>query len=40
LSKNFVFYFEIDGPATEVRIRAIFVGGIDRRQQIVDRLRN
>jgi toxin ParE1/3/4 len=37
-NKNFVFYFEIDEPSSEVRILAIFFGGADHRRQIVDRL--
>lgn len=38
--KNFIFYFEVDEPSSEVRILAIFFGGLDHRQQIMDRLRN
>jgi plasmid stabilization system protein ParE len=38
-SKRFVFYFEIDQPRSEVRILAVFFGGVDHRQQILDRLR-
>lgn len=37
--KNFIFYFEIDEPSSEVRILAAFFGGADHRRQIVDRLR-
>lgn len=39
-SGNFIFYFEIDDAAPEVRILAVFFGGIDRRRQIVERLRS
>ena len=39
-SRNFVFYFEIDEPSSEVRILAAFFGGADHRRQIVDRLRH
>jgi plasmid stabilization system protein ParE len=39
-NKSFVFYFEIDEMASEVRIFAVFFGGVDHRQQIMDRLRN
>lgn len=38
-SKRFIFYFEIDEPFSEVRILAVFFGGVDHRQQILDRLR-
>jgi plasmid stabilization system protein ParE len=38
--KRFVFYFEIDALSFEVRILAIFFGGVDHRRQIMDRLRN
>lgn len=38
--KNFIFYFEVDDPSLEVRILAIFFGGVDHRQQILDRLQN
>ncbi len=38
-SRNFITYFEVDDPALEVRILAIFFGGVDHRQQIMDRLR-
>jgi plasmid stabilization system protein ParE len=38
-NKRFVFYFEIDEPLSEVRILAVFFGGMDHRQQILDRLR-
>ena len=37
-SKKFIFYFEIDGPLSEVRILAVFFGGVDHRRQILDRL--
>jgi plasmid stabilization system protein ParE len=39
-NKNFIFYFEVDDPSSEVSILAIFFGGADHRQQIMDRLRN
>lgn len=38
-SKKFIFYFEIDEQFSEVRILAVFFGGIDHRRQILDRLR-
>ena len=37
--RRFIFYFEIDEPAAEVRILAAFFGGADRRRQIQQRLR-
>ncbi len=39
-NKNFVIYFEIDEPSSEVRLLALFFGGADHRSQIMDRLRN
>lgn len=39
-NRNFIFYFEVDDPSSEVRIIAIFFGGVDHGQQITDRLRN
>jgi toxin ParE1/3/4 len=39
-NKSFVFYFEIDEPASEVRILATFFGGADHRRQILDRFRH
>lgn len=39
-NKSFVFYFEIDEGASEVRILATFFGGADRGRQILDRLRH
>ncbi len=39
-NKNFIFYFEVDDLSSEVRILAIFFGGVDHKQQIMDRLRN
>jgi len=39
-NKSFVFYFEIDEPALEVRILATFFGGADHRRQILDRFRH
>ena len=38
-SRGFVFYFEIDEPAAEVRILAVFFGAADHLRQIGDRLR-
>jgi plasmid stabilization system protein ParE len=38
-NKNFVFYFEIDEVASEVRILATFFGGADHGRQVMDRLR-
>ncbi len=38
-NKNFIFYFEVDDQSSEVRILAIFFGGVDHGKQIVDRLR-
>jgi plasmid stabilization system protein ParE len=37
-NQRFIFYFEIDEPLSEVRILAVFFGGMDHRQQILDRL--
>ena len=39
-NKKFIFYFEIDESRLEVRILAVFFGGIDHMRQIVDRLRH
>ena len=39
-SKQFVFYFEIDEPLSEVRILAVFFGGANHSRQILDRLRH
>lgn len=39
-SKRFIFYFEIDEKLAEVRILAVFFGGVNHRQQIIDRLRH
>ncbi|HSK38768.1 MAG TPA: hypothetical protein VK943_03285 [Arenibaculum sp.] len=39
-SKKFIFYFEIDEPLSEVRVLAVFFGGVDHRRQILDRLRH
>lgn len=39
-SNKFIFYFEIDEPLSEVRILAIFFGGANHAQQILDRLRH
>jgi toxin ParE1/3/4 len=38
-SKRFILYFEIDETLAEVRILAVFFGGVDHRRQIIDRLR-
>jgi toxin ParE1/3/4 len=35
---RFIYYFEIDEPLTEVRILAVFFGGMDHQRQIQDRL--
>lgn len=40
MSKSFVFYFEVDEARLKVRILAVFFGGADHRQQIIDRLRH
>jgi len=39
-SRRFIVYFEIDEPLSEVRILAVFFGGVDHRRQILDRLRH
>jgi plasmid stabilization system protein ParE len=39
-NKKFIFYLEIDEPLSEVRILAVFFGGVDHGQQILDRLRH
>ena len=39
-SNTFIFYFDIDEPLSEVRILAVFFGGVDHRRQILDRLRH
>lgn len=39
-SNRFVYYFEIDEALSEVRILAVFFGGIDHQQQILGRLRD
>jgi toxin ParE1/3/4 len=39
-SKRFIFYFEINEALYEVRILAVFFGGADHRQQILERLRH
>lgn len=38
-SERFIFYFDIDEKQCEVRILAVFFGGVNHRQQILDRLR-
>lgn len=38
--RSFIFYFEVDEPASDVRIFAVFSGGADHRQQIAERLRH
>lgn len=37
-SRRFVVYFEIDEATHEVRLLAVFFGGMDHRRQILDRL--
>ena len=37
--RKFIFYFQVDDSLAEVRILAVFFGGIDHRRQIIDRLR-
>jgi plasmid stabilization system protein ParE len=37
-NKNFIFYFEVNDLSSEVSILAIFFGGVNHRQQIIDRL--
>lgn len=37
-SNRFIYYFEIDEASLEVRVLAIFFGGIDHQRQILDRL--
>ncbi len=39
-NKSFVFYFDINEPSFEVRILAIFFGGVDHRRQIIDRFQH
>lgn len=39
-SNRFIVYFEIDEPKAEVRMLAVFFGGIDYTRQIMDRLRH
>ncbi len=39
-TKNSIFYFEVDDVSFDVRILAIFFGGVDHRQQIMDRMQN
>jgi toxin ParE1/3/4 len=39
-NNNFVFYFEIDERLSEVRILAVFFGGVNHSQQIRERLRH
>ncbi|QQP93637.1 hypothetical protein IGS68_31955 (plasmid) [Skermanella sp. TT6] len=36
--EKFIFYFEIDEVRSEVRILAVFFGGEDHTQRIIDRL--
>jgi plasmid stabilization system protein ParE len=38
-SRRFIFYFEVDEAQAEVRVLAVFFGGADHRQQILERLR-
>ncbi len=37
-SRRFVYYFEVDESLSEVRILAIFFGGVDHQRQILERL--
>ena len=37
-ANRFIYYFEIDEALSEVRILAIFFGGLDHRAQIMERL--
>lgn len=37
-NKSFIYYFEIDEPLKEVRILAVFFGGVNHRRQILERL--
>lgn len=39
-SKRFIFYFEVDEARSEVRLLAVFFGGVDHGRQILDRLRH
>lgn len=39
-SKRFIFYCEVDETLSEVRVLAVFFGGVDHRQQILDRFRH
>ncbi|AWK84980.1 KluB [Azospirillum thermophilum] len=39
-SNRIIVYFEIDDLLEEVRILAVFFGGLDHRRQILDRLRH
>jgi plasmid stabilization system protein ParE len=39
-NNRFIYYFEIDDSALEVTILAVFFGGIDHQQQILERLRH
>ena len=38
-SDRSVFTFEINEPLSEVRLLAVFFGGVDHRRQILERLR-
>ncbi|MBR0641221.1 hypothetical protein [Plastoroseomonas hellenica] len=37
--ERFIYYFRVGDPAGEVRILAVFFGGVEHRRQIADRLR-
>lgn len=37
-NRRFVYYFEIDESLSEVRILAVFFGGVDHERQILERL--
>jgi plasmid stabilization system protein ParE len=39
-SNRFIYYFEIDEFVLEVRILAVFFGGVDHQRQILERLRH
>jgi len=39
-NNRFIYYFEIDEPRSEVRILAVFFGGMDHQKQILERLQH
>ena len=39
-SNRFIYYFEIDEPRSEVRVLAVFFGGVNHQKQILDRLQH